>query len=482
MPSSAIDPHRVFVLRAGEPRAGKYVLYWMQQAQRAVYNHALEYAIGRANELGQPLLVGFGLMDDYPEANARHYSFMLDGLRDVGEALRKRGIGFAVQQGAPSRVALQLGKQASLIVCDRGYLRPQKEWRREVARAARCPVIQVESDVVVPVNSASDKREFAARTLRPKVTRLWPKYLQPMRRLTLRKKSLRLVPRGLDWRQPERLLGKLKLNRSVPPVPEHFRGGTRAAEKFFRHFCRVLFPDYKENRNQPQTDDTSQMSKYLHFGQISPVWLVREAKKHAATAGAANLESFIEELLVRRELAMNWCEFNPHYDRYDSLPDWARKTLAKHARDDRSHLYTRAQLEQAATHDPYWNAAMNEMVFTGYMHNYMRMYWGKKILEWSRTPEEGHATALALNNKFFLDGRDANSFSNVAWLFGQHDRPWGERPVFGMVRYMNAAGLERKCDIAGYVEKVHALVAKGRESALRCPIRVEAVDRSRNRP
>ncbi len=460
MSLAGIESERVAPLNERLVARGDYVLYWMQQAQRARFNHALEYAIARANKLGQPLLVAFGLMDDYPEANARHYAFLLDGLRDVGLALEARGIGFAVQHGAPATVAISLAKNASLLVCDRGYLTPQKAWRTEVAQAAKCAVVQVESDVVVPVNAASDKREFAARTLRPKLTRLWPKYLQPVRAVRLEKQSVELAPRGLDWRKPEKLLAKLKLDRSVPPVPQHFRGGTREAERVFRHFCRALFADYKETRNQPQTDNVSQMSKYLHFGQVSPIWLALEARRHAEAAGKTNVDSFIDELLVRRELSMNWCEFTPGYESYQVLPDWAQKTLAKHARDPRPHVYSRAELEQAATHDPYWNAAMNEMVATGYMHNHMRMYWGKKILEWSATPEEGHAAALALNNKFFLDGRDANSFANIAWVFGQHDRPWPERPVFGKVRYMNAAGLERKCDIAGYVAKVNALATR----------------------
>jgi deoxyribodipyrimidine photo-lyase len=242
-------------------------------------------------------------------------------------------------------------------------------------------------------------------------------------------------------------------------VTEHFRGGSVEAETIFRAFCAKLLPDYKPTRNQPQTDNVSQMSKYLHFGQISPVWLALEARKHTA-AGAENVDSFIDELLVRRELSMNWVEHTEHYERYECLPEWSRKTLAEHAADPRPYLYSREQLEAAATHDIYWNAAMNEMRFTGYMHNHMRMYWGKKILEWTPSPEEGHATALAINNKYFLDGRDANSFANIAWVFGQHDRPWFERPVFGKVRYMNAAGLERKCDIRAYVAKVNGLVAK----------------------
>ncbi len=452
-----IDPSRVSFLNDHGFAPGEYVLYWMQQSQRALCNHALEFAAERANELSLPLLVAFGLTDGYPEANLRHYTFMLEGLRDVGIALEKRGIGFVVQHGDPAAVALRLGQSASLIVCDRGYLQPQKQWRRRVAQEARCSVVQVESDVVVPIAAASNKREFAARTLRPKLTRLWPEYLKEVRTVAVKNEWTGKLATGLDWSDPSGLAASLKIDRSVSAVTEHFRGGTEEAEKIFRRFCADLLPDYKETRNQPQTDNVSQMSKYLHFGQISPVWLALEVRKHRSS-GAKNIESFIDELLVRRELSMNWVEHTRNYERYECLPDWARKTLAEHAGDSRPYLYSREQLENAATHDPYWNAAMNEMRFTGYMHNHMRMYWGKKILEWTPSPEEAHATALAINNKYFLDGRDANSFANIAWVFGQHDRPWFERPIFGKVRYMNAAGLERKCDIKGYVAKVERLI------------------------
>ncbi|MDQ6860528.1 MAG: deoxyribodipyrimidine photo-lyase [Verrucomicrobiota bacterium] len=438
---------------------GRFVLYWMQQAQRAVANHALEYAIAQANGLRQPVVVCFGLTDGYPEANLRHYTFMLEGLRDVGLALEKRGIVFLLEHGDPAEVALRLGRDASLVICDRGYLAPQKAWRKRLADEARCRVLQVESDVVVPVQVASPKREFAARTLRPKLRQHWPEYLRSAPKVKAQQHSLGLFSSRMDWREPEALAGKLKVDRSVSAVTEHFRGGTIEAEKIFRFFCRELLADYKPTRNQPQTNNVSQMSKYLHFGQISPVWLALEAEKHRA-AGAENVASFIDELLVRRELSMNWVEYTRDYERYDSIPDWSRKTLAEHARDPRPYLYSREQIESATTHDRYWNAAMNEMRFTGYMHNHMRMYWGKKILEWTPSPEEGHATALAINNRYFLDGRDANSFANIAWVFGQHDRPWFERPIFGKVRYMNAAGLERKCDIEAYVAKVDRVVAR----------------------
>jgi deoxyribodipyrimidine photo-lyase len=431
----------------------------MQQAQRAKCNHALEHAIARANELKLPLLVGFGLTDDYPEANLRHYIFMLEGLRETAAALRKRGIKFVLQRGNPASVALRLERRAALIVCDRGYLRLQKTWSTRVARKAKCAVEQVESDVIVPVGVASDKREFAARTLRPKLQRLLPRYLVPLRTVSLQQHSLRLNVSGLDLRDPNALCRRLKLDRSVAPVTQFFRGGTAEAEKIFRKFLHASLRAYARNRNQPQTDDVSHMSKYLHFGQISPLWLALEMEKRKRDD---NVMTFLEELIVRRELAMNYVEFTKNYDRFDALPDWARKTLRRHRRDERPVVYSRRQLEEAKTHDRYWNAAMQEMRTTGYLHNHTRMYWGKKILEWSRAPEQAFAVALALNNKWFLDGRDANSFANISWIFGLHDRPWGERPIFGKVRYMNARGLERKCDIEAYVEKVRRLSERSR--------------------
>ena len=448
---TAVHPDRVRRLNQAEPGGGDHVLYWMQQSARAEWNDALEYSLAQANALGRPLLVAFGLMDSYPEANLRHYVFLLEGLRETRETLARRGIRMVIQRGEPAEVALRLGRRAALIVCDRGYLRHQKAWRRRVAEEAKCAVFQVEADVVVPVERASNKAEYAARTIRPKLQRQLGEFLVAPARQSVR------VPFGnkkmpdLDLGDIAALCRKLPLDRSVPPVSEIFRGGTAEARRIFHAFLKSRLGDYAANRGQPQTDDVSHMSKYLHFGQVSPVWLAVEARRHGAAT--KNVATFVEELIVRRELAMNFAEFTPDYDAFASLPRWARATLQKHARDPRPQLYPRAQLEAGATHDPYWNAAMQEMRATGYMHNHMRMYWGKKILEWSRSPAEAHATALALNNKFFLDGRDANSFANIGWVFGLHDRPWGERPIYGTVRCMTAGGLERKCDIQAYVKK-----------------------------
>jgi len=454
-----VDDARLRELNDRDVRSGDYVLYWMQQSQRAEDNPALEFAAARANAAGCPLVVGFGLTDGYPDANLRHYRFMLEGLAETREALARRGIRLVLRLGDPPAVALGLADKAAALVCDVGYTRHQRAWRREVADQAPCRVFQVEGDVVVPVGVVSDKAEFAARTIRPRIQKHLEPYLHPLPKVRLKHPSLEMDLPGLDLTDLHGLLGQLKVDRGVPPVTGFFKGGPTEARRRLRAFVRKRLEHYETHRNQPQTDDISHMSPYLHFGQIAPVALAL-AVREAESGTGADRAAYLEELVVRRELAANFVHFNPDYDRYAGLPPWARRSLAAHAADPRAHRYDRETLESAATHDPYWNAAMREMVHTGFMHNYMRMYWGKKILEWSATPEEGFATALHLNNRYFLDGRDPNSYAGVGWVFGLHDRPWFERPVFGQVRYMAASGLERKCDIRAYVAKVDRLEAR----------------------
>jgi deoxyribodipyrimidine photo-lyase len=456
-----IQQERIRDLNQKQAQSGNYVLYWMQSSQRAEDNHALEFATQRANELNLPLLVGFGLMDDYPDANLRHYTFMLQGLQDAQKTLVKRGIKMVVQHGNPADVAIKLSKDAALVVVDRGYLKPAKSWREKVAKEMSCKLIQVESDVVVPVDSVSNHAEFAARTIRPKITRLLEKFIQPVEKVKLKNKSLELDVSGFDLSDVTKLANSLKLDKSVPPVDTPYSGGQTTARRTFSDFLGARFSTYVANRNQPQTSDTSYMSRYLHFGNISPLEIVFMLKEKGK--GQENIDSYIEEVIVRRELAINFCNFNEKYDSYECIPAWAKKTLDEHKDDQRTHLYSLEQLEKAQTHDPYWNAAQKEQVYTGYMHNYMRMYWGKKILEWSATPEEAFKNALYLNNKYFIDGRNANGFVGVAWCFGVHDRPWTRRPIFGTVRYMNAAGLERKADPRAYVKKVEKLIGESRQ-------------------
>ncbi|MCA9838961.1 MAG: deoxyribodipyrimidine photo-lyase [Trueperaceae bacterium] len=459
-----VQDARIQKLNNAPIRDRTYVLYWMQASQRAEDNYALEYAVQRANELNKPLLVAFGLMDDYPDANLRHYLFMLEGLKEVQESLERRKIKMVVQKGAPPVVAETLGQEASLVVTDMGYLRLQRQWRKQLAGRLNCQLIQVEDNVVVPVELASNKAEYGARTLRPKLQKHVDHFLLELRTSAVKHSSLELEVESLDLKNPGELCASLKLNREVAGVSNFFSGGTRQAKTSLHQFLEQNFDSYADNRNQPQTSDTSYMAMYLHFGQISPIYIALKAKE--AKSKGKNIESFLEELIVRRELAMNFTHFNDTYDDYSVLPDWAKKTLNEHKKDKRDPHYSLEQLEKAQTHDPYWNAAMKEMRFTGYMHNYMRMYWGKKLLEWSPDPEEGFKRTLFLNNKYFLDGRDPNSFTGVAWCYGQHDRAWQERAIFGKIRYMNANGLKAKSKPDEYVKKVNKLVAKATGESL----------------
>jgi deoxyribodipyrimidine photo-lyase len=445
--------------REPDPRRG-FVLYWMQAAMRETDNHALEHAVDLADELRKPLVVVFGLMDDYPEANARHYAMLLEGLRDVDAALRERGIPFVVRHGSPETVAIDAAKEAAAVVCDRAYTRHQKAWRVSLARACDVRLDQVETDAVVPVETAASGRVIGARVLRPRIHRVWEAYLVPLKRRAVRR-TLAKAPLASDFdvTRPAEVLKRLKLDRSVPPV-RRFVGGEAEALRKLGEFLKRRLPRYADARNEPADAHSTRLSPYLHFGQISPLTIALAVRD--APAPAVDRDACLEELIVRRELSFNFVHYCEEYDRYESVPAWGRQTLEQHAADARPYLYSDDELEGSKTHDPYWNAAMSEMRVSGFMANYMRMYWGKKILEWSPSPREGFERTLRINNKYFLDGRDPNSFCNVAWVYGLHDRPWGpKRPIFGTVRYMNDKGLARKFDMDRYVRGVETLMKEG---------------------
>jgi deoxyribodipyrimidine photo-lyase len=444
-----ISKERIKALNNKEAKRGLYVLYWMQASQRAEYNHALEYAILRGNGLRQPIIVFFGITDDFPEANERHYTFMLEGLRELKGSLEKRGIQMVILHISPALGAVQLAKRASLVVVDRGYLRIQKTWRDQVAQKIDCPLIQVEGDVIVPVEEASQKEEYAAATIRSKIHKKLNHFLAPLKQTDPVINSFSLDFDFFDIEDIGKAISKLRIDRSVKKV-NTFQGGTKEAQNHLEVFLEGKLDRFPELRNDPTLDYLSQMSPYLHFGQISPLFIALQVKK----TKSPGIEAFLEELIVRRELSMNFVSYNEKYDSFEATPEWAKKTLKAHQGDKRQYLYTLEEMENAKTHDPYWNAAQKEMLFKGKMHGYMRMYWGKKILEWSKTPEEAFQVALYLNNKYELDGRDPNGFTGVAWCFGKHDRPWGERPIFGNVRYMNDKGLRRKFDADGYVKMI----------------------------
>ncbi len=455
-----IQADRIQLLNGEDVRSGQYVLYWMQRAQRSTYNHALEYAIREANARGLPLVAVFGLTQRFPDGNTRSYGFMLEGLGQTRRALRQRGIRLIIALKPPVDAGRGLAGDAALVVVDRGYLQIERRWRERVAERLPCRLVQVESDVVVPVETVSDKEEYAAYTIRPRIHKHLDEFLVGLEETGLERDSLddcqdrvgKIGGDDIDLENIDALLQRLRLRRSADPV-DAFRGGPDEAQALLEDFVANRLDDYAEGRNHPARDVVSHMSPYLHFGQISPLQVALRVNR-AEDVADENRDAYLEELIVRRELSMNFCHFNPDYGTPACLPDWARETLDVHAKDRRETVYSSDDLERGRTHDPYWNAAQLQMVVTGKMHGYMRMYWGKKILEWTPEPEEAFPTALVLNNRYELDGRDPNSYAGVAWCFGKHDRAWAEREVYGKVRYMSAGGLERKFDMDAYVSAV----------------------------
>ena len=445
----SIPSERVHLLTQGEGHGGDYVLYWMHASQRAEDNHALEYAVISANALRLPVLVLFCIIPSLPFAIERHYAFMLEGIDEVKRSLSNRGIGFIVRKGEPEGIVTSFSEDAALLVTDLDYVRRGKAWRERIFASVTCPVTIVETNVVVPLGVTSKKEEYSAATIRPKIWKHALTYLVAPHHEEVIITSSERDETELLHKDRRSLLGTLAKTRTRH-LSSSFKGGTSVALRLLSDFVEQKLSTYASLRNDPAEDSVSHLSPYLHFGQISPVTVASTVLGHQ-TEG---VDAFLEELVVRRELAMNYVHYNPNYDTLAGVSSWARATLEDHADDRREHIYSFDELENARTHDAYWNAAQKEMVHTGTMHGYMRMYWGKKILEWSETPADAFSRALELNNRYELDGRDPNGYAGIAWCFGNHDRPWKERPVFGKVRYMNDRGLERKFDMSRYVERM----------------------------
>ncbi|MCX6136073.1 MAG: deoxyribodipyrimidine photolyase [Ignavibacteriales bacterium] len=329
------------------------------------------------------------------------------------------------------------------FVADFSPLRINRKWLAEVASRVKVPVSQVDAHNIVPCWIASQKLEFAAYTLRPKLRRLLNEYLEEIPKLRKHSIANQEVPNN-QWEKIPRFL---KIDKSVEIAPA-FVPGTNAGKKLLSNFVEHKLSDYDEMRNDPCIDGQSNLSPYLHFGQVSAQWAALEATKHRKN------EAFLEELIVRRELADNFCFYMPHYDLFEGFHPWAQKTLNEHRKDKREFQYDLYAFELAQTHDPLWNACQKEMLSTGKMHGFMRMYWGKKILEWTESPETALTIAIYLNDKYELDGRDPNGYAGIAWsIGGVHDRAWRERNVYGKIRYMNAKGCVRKFDVKVYVAR-----------------------------
>lgn len=459
--ATLLRPHpRVSVLREGEPDPhGSCVLYWMQRAQRGRDNAALNLAIALANALSKPVAAVFGLTAAYPLAQRRHYRFLLEGLVDAQRELSARGVPLVLRIGSPDEVVLAMAAELrpAMLVGDMNPVRVGRRWRERVARELPVPFRVVDADVVVPT-SHFPKQEYAARTLRPKIHRLLHDYLKPIPNPSAEHAfAPGVLPRS-ETIEVQRLLDRLRVGGACEV--SGYVGGSAEALRRLKRFVRDRLETYASDRNQPVPYMTSELSAHLHFGHISPLTIALEVRARSATP--ESVDSYLEELIVRRELAINYVTHNPDYDRLAGCPEWALKTLEKHKNDPRAFLYTPAQLESAETHDPLWNAAQKEMVITGRMHNYLRMYWAKKILEWSPDAETAFDVALDLNDRYEMDGRDPNGYTGVAWAIGGlHDRPWGERPIFGTVRYMSYESTRKKFDSQGYIRWVDEVERRG---------------------
>ncbi len=496
---------RILVRRGGAPRlGGRCVVYWMQRAVRIHENPALDVAIEAGNLLGLPVVVYFQVIPNYPNANLRHYHFLQQGLQDVEQDAAERGVGFVVRRAAGQGKGATLEGfleevQAALVVGDENPCREPERWRKVLAGRLRLPYWTVDADVVVP--SRVFGRSFVLlHHFRPHLRRELPKFL-------MEHKSSRPVhpwkaKKGFEAWDLKRDIteGFTKLDRTVGPV-DSFVGGTHAALNRMHEFVNHELKDYGENRNHPEVRGTSRLSPYLHFGNIGPITIalaVRRAaeeseQEHASGAKArdsmaassarlkpcpgtkllpqahagrvsgaedasgspklaAVAERYLDELIGWRELAVLFVRYEPNYDNWECAAPWARKSLLEHVEDPRQHRYTLEQLERGETADELWNAAQMEMVNTGWMHNYMRMYWAKKILEWAPNPATAFDWAVILNDKYELDGRDPNGYAGIAWaIVGRHDRPWFNRPIFGLVRTMMEGSTRKKFDAEAYI-------------------------------
>ncbi len=455
-----VDDARVTVRRPGAPDPeGKCVVYWMQRAQRGVDNHAVNLAVEIANELGLPLVVYFAGISNFPHANLRHYAFLNQGLPDIEHDLAARNISFVTRR-APheSHERLFADVQAAMVIGDENPMREPERWRRRIAENLRIPFWTVDTDVVVP-SKLIEKAQYGAYTIRPRLYRALPDYLKPYENPHAKHAWQR--PKGFhaDSVHEDITRGWPDLDRSVLPVAA-WHGGTHAALKRLKLFTGPMMADYDTQRNKPETDGTSCMSPYLHYGHIGPQTIalaINDAVKANPSLEPAR-ESYFNELIAWRELAVNFVRFSPVYDSPECAEDWARKSIAEHAKDEREVIYTQAQLEHAQTHDDLWNAAQLQMTRHGWMHNYLRMYWAKKILEWTPDLATAYRICVHLNDKYFLDGRDPNGYAGIAWaLVGKFDRAWFDRPIFGKRRYMSGGSTGKKFDSKRYIRQMYAL-------------------------
>lgn len=440
------------------------VVYWMSRDQRVRDNWALVYSAELAKKHDQPLVVVFCLRKKFAHATERMADFMLTGLAEVERTLDAHGVQFYFLLGEPTHKIPHFLKEhsAGALVTDFSPLVYSRNWKHAIAKGIRIPFYEVDAHNIVPCWVASPKQEFGAYTLRPKLHRLLPEYVEAFPTFQQQKTGLSPTDEKINWVRVRR---EMQLDVDVKKV-DWLEPGEAAAHKALNGFIAHKLSSYDEDRNDPTVDGQSNLSPYIHFGQLSAQRVLLEVlqktqlslldvldkTKNGANGTRGSVSAFIEELVVRRELSDNFCFYNAHYATPKGFPAWATQTIAEHRHDDRPYVYTRKQLEQGETHDELWNAAQAEMVTRGKMHGYMRMYWAKKILEWTQNAEQAMEYSIYLNDKYSLDGRDPNGYAGIAWsIGGVHDRAWFERPLFGKIRYMSYGGAKSKFRIQEYI-------------------------------
>ncbi len=447
----------------------EYVLYWAQMNRRAAVNHGFQYAVALANRLRLPVLVYEGLTCSYPHANDRLHTFILEGIPSNAANFRAAGAGYLFhlrrRQSDPNDALLKVATRAAAVVTDDYPVFVTRKWNPSLAAKVGVAAYAVDSSCVVPM-SRMTKREYAAYTIRPKIQKLLPQYLAPLAEVRPHRSWDQPQPWPELHTEVERtaipgLVASCEINHTIAPSTA-FRGGSAEAQRRLSEFLERRLARYASGRNEPSEHATSNMSPYLHFGHVSSLDLALRVKQFAEAHGLMSAE-YLEELIVRRELAFNYARFTERPESFCNLPDWAKTTLRKHATDVRQPRYSPEQLERAETHDDLWNATQKEMLLRGKIHGYYRMYWGKKIIEWSETCQTALEVMIDLHDRYALDGRDPNTYTNILWCFGLHDRPWTERPIFGQIRYMSYDGMKRKTNIGAYIREIDYLERTGKE-------------------
>jgi deoxyribodipyrimidine photo-lyase len=469
----AVESVRVRALNQASPREGAaYVLYWTQMNRRAEWNHALAHAIELANSRDLPLLVYEGLTCTYRHANDRIHTFMLQAVPENAQAFRKLHAGYLfylrARRSDPNDVLYRLAERAACVVTDDYPTFIAAGHNRTVPDKIGVAYYAVDSSCVVPMN-VHDHRAYGAYTIRPKIKRELPTYLVPLELPDLKHRwKDELLPPGVQQFavEPEpasipTLVASCEIDHSIKPSIS-YEGGPAQAARHLKIFLEKRLARYARESNQPSKHSTSDLSPYLHFGHISALEIALAVKQHAEEHKLI-ADEFLDELIVRRELAFNFARFATNPESLDDLPDWCKRTMHKHAADPRPHLYTAEQLERGETYDQLWNATQKELLIRGKIHGYYRMYWGKKVIEWTRTYEDALKVMLDLHDRYALDGRDPNTYTNILWLFGLHDRPWGERDIFGQLRYMSYDGMKRKTDTDAYIREIGYLESQGKD-------------------